>query len=108
MLKISSLTGNVNRNHLFEIFENYGKVEKVNLAEKKVKEGNLKRGHAYVKMEHKEDAAMAEKCMNGGWVDGNQVRVKMVEAKRQKRRRKHRSRSGRRSRRSRSSSSSSS
>ena len=102
VIKISSLTGNVNRNHLFEIFENYGKVEKVSLAEKKVKEGILKRGHAYIKMEHREDAAVAKKCMNGGWIDGNQVRVKIFQEKKHKRRRKYGSRSHRRSRRSRS------
>ena len=99
VIKISSLTGNVNRNHLFE---NYGKVEKVSLAEKKVKEGILKRGHAYIKMEHREDAAVAKKCMNGGWIDGNQVRVKIFQEKKHKRRRKYGSRSHRRSRRSRS------
>lgn len=93
LLKVSNLTGNINRNHLYEIFENYGDIKSVKLSEKKVTEGKLKRGHAYVKMVHKEDASMAKKCMNGGWIDGNIVGVSMVDLRKDKRRYRRRSRS---------------
>jgi RNA recognition motif-containing protein len=100
LLKVSNLTGNVNRNHLFEIFENYGVIKSVKLAEKQVHEGKLKRGYAYIKMVHREDASMARRCMDGGWIDGNIIGVSMVETKKHKRRYRPRSRSDRRSKRS--------
>ena len=66
VLKVTNLTGNVNRNHLYEIFENYGDIKSVELAEKQGKEGKLKRGYAYVEMVHRDDAGNAKRSMDGG------------------------------------------
>ena len=66
MLRVTNLTGNVNRNHLYEIFENYGDIKSVEIAERQGKEGKLKRGHAYVEMVHRDDASNAKRAMDGG------------------------------------------
>ena len=93
IIKVSNLTGNVNRNHLYEIFENYGVVKSVELAEKQGKEGKLKRGYAYVEMVHRGEAASAKSSMDGGWIDGNIIGVALVDRSKKKRRYRKRSRS---------------
>jgi RNA recognition motif-containing protein len=87
------LTGNVNRNHLYEIFENYGDVKSVELAERQGKEGKLKRGYAYIEMLHRDDAGNAKKAMDGGWIDGNIIGVAMVDTTKKSNRYRNRSRS---------------
>ncbi|CAG9334448.1 unnamed protein product [Blepharisma stoltei] len=86
VLRVTNLTGNVNRNHLYEIFENYGEVKTVELAEKEGKEGRLKRGYAYVDMVSGKDALAAKKAMDGGWIDGNVIGVSIVDEYRGRRR----------------------
>lgn len=87
LLRVTNLTGNVNRNHLYEIFENYGEVKSVELALKDGKEGKLKRGYAYVNMISSRDASTAKKSMDGGWIDGNIIGVAIVQEPRRSRQR---------------------
>lgn len=93
VLRVTNLTGNVNRNHLYEIFENYGDVKSVELAERQGKEGKLKRGYAYIEMLHRDDAGNAKKAMDGGWIDGNIIGVAMVDTTKKSNRYRNRSRS---------------
>lgn len=99
VLRVTNLTGNVNRNHLYEIFENYGIIKSVDLAEKQGKEGKLKRGYAYVEMSHRADAGNAKKAMDGGWIDGNIIGVTFYQTSKRERRYDRRSRSPHRRRR---------
>ena len=81
LLRVRNLTGNVNRNHLFEIFENFGEVRAVDLPEEEAKYGLVKRNFATVEMTCEREAYAAKKCMDRGWVDGNVVRVDFVDRK---------------------------
>lgn len=74
-LKVSNLTGNVHEGHLLEIFADYGKVNKAEVAVKQCKDGKLKRGFGYVEFEYWDAAEDALECMNGGQIDGNRVTV---------------------------------
>lgn len=93
VLRVSPLTPNVNRNHLYEIFENYGEVKTVSLAEKEGKFGVVKKGFAFVEMERGSAAQDAKECMDRGWIDGRLVAVSFVGRRKRK---NNRSRSSRR------------
>ena len=65
VLKVSNLSSKVNRNHLYEIFENWGEVRKV----------SLNQGKAYVEFHRTSQAAKALKGMHKGQIDGKTVYV---------------------------------
>lgn len=65
-LVVNNLTGNVNENHLQEIFGTFGDINNVDLLTKECKFGELKRGIAYIDFEYASDADEAEIYMNGG------------------------------------------
>ena len=89
---------------MYEIFENYGDIKSVDIAEKQGAQGKLKRGYAHVEMMHREDAGNAKRAMDGGWIDGNIIGVALVDCSRRPTRYRNRSRSPYRSRRRRSTS----
>lgn len=73
-LYIGRLTRNVNTDHLYEIFGNFGKVVSVDMPMDRVQH-HLNRGFAYVEFENTEEAARAIKFMDGGQIDGHEVSV---------------------------------
>ena len=75
---ISKVTRNVNKAHVEEIFLNYGKVKSVDLP---VSNG-ISRGIAYVDYDTPQEAEDALKYMNGGWIDGQEVSVQLVQPQR--------------------------
>ena len=75
---ISKITRNVNKSHMEEIFLNYGKVKLVDLP----LSNGISRGIAYVDYETPEEAEDALKYMNGGWIDGQEVSVQLVQPQR--------------------------
>jgi len=72
---VSKLTRNVNKGHVEEIFSNYGKVRSVDLPSI----NSIPRGLAYVDYETSVEAEDALKYMNGGWIDGQEVSVQLVQ-----------------------------
>lgn len=72
---VSKLTRNVNKGHVEEIFSNYGKVRSVDVPHV----NSISRGLAYVDYETSEEAEDALKYMNGGWIDGQEVSVQLVQ-----------------------------
>lgn len=75
---VSKLTRNVNKGHLEEIFSNYGKVKSVDLP----LSNGISRGIAYVDYHTPEEAEDGLKYMNGGWIDGQEVSVQLVQPQR--------------------------
>lgn len=75
---VSKLTRNVNKGHVEEIFSNYGKVKSVDLP----LSNGISRGIAYVDYDTPEEAEDALKYMNGGWIDGQEVSVQLVQPQR--------------------------
>lgn len=75
LLKVSNLTGNVNKKHLVEIFGTWGTVKNVQIAEREGRAGVLKRGYAYIEFDRPEEAAEAARHMDLGQIDGNTVSV---------------------------------
>jgi len=72
---VSKLTRNVNKGHVEEIFSNYGKVRSVDVPHV----NSISRGLAYVDYENSGEAEDALKYMNGGWIDGQEVSVQLVQ-----------------------------
>lgn len=66
------LTRNVQAEHIQEIFGIYGTVKHVELAMDKAV--NLPRGFAYVEFSKRSEAEEAQRLMDGGQLDGNQLR----------------------------------
>ena len=75
---VSKLTRNVNRGHVEEIFANYGKIKTADLP----LSNGISRGLAYVDYETPQEAEDALKYMNGGWIDGQEVSVQLVQPQR--------------------------
>ena len=75
LLKVTNLTGNVNKKHLVEIFSTWGTVKNVQIAEREGRAGVLKRGYAYIEFDRHDEAAEAASHMNLGQIDGNTVSV---------------------------------
>lgn len=59
--------------HVKEIFSNFGHVKHVEIAIDKTV--NLPRGFAYVEYESREDAEKALDYMDGGQIDGSEIRL---------------------------------
>ena len=59
--------------HVKEIFSNFGNVKHVEIAIDKTV--NLPRGFAYVEYENREDAEKAVDYMDGGQIDGSEIRL---------------------------------
>ncbi|KRY76421.1 RNA-binding protein with serine-rich domain 1 [Trichinella pseudospiralis] len=88
-LRVGNLTKNVtkcvgrmpvgiNIDHVFEIFSVYGPLKSVDMPLGKF---NINRGFAFVQYESGEDAEKAQKHMDGGQIDGNDVSVVPAVAK---------------------------
>ncbi|KRY12566.1 RNA-binding protein with serine-rich domain 1-A, partial [Trichinella patagoniensis] len=77
-LRVGNLTKNVTKDHVFEIFSVYGPLKSVDMPLGKF---NINRGFAFVQYESGEDAEKAQKHMDGGQIDGNDVSVVPAVAK---------------------------
>lgn len=75
-LHVGHLTRNVQAEHIHEVFSTYGTVKHVELAMDKAV--NLPRGFAYVEFSKRSEAEEAQKLMDGGQLDGNQLSVAFV------------------------------
>lgn len=75
-LHIGNLTRNINKDHILEIFSVYGRIRSIDLPLDT--KNYLPRGYAYVEFDHKDDAKVALRHMNGGWIDGQEVTAKEV------------------------------
>jgi len=71
-LHVGHLTRNVQAEHIQEIFSTFGTVKHVELAMDKAV--NLPRGFAYVEFSKRSEAEDAQRLMDGGQLDGNQLR----------------------------------
>ena len=71
-LHVGHLTRNVQQEHIHEIFSTFGTVKHVELAMDKAV--NLPRGFAYVEFSKRSEAEEAQRLMDGGQLDGNQLR----------------------------------
>lgn len=71
-LHVGHLTRNVQSEHIHEIFSTFGTVKHVELAMDKAV--NLPRGFAYVEFSKRSEAEEAQRLMDGGQLDGNQLR----------------------------------
>lgn len=71
-IHIGRLTRNVNREHLIEIFSNFGEVAKVELPMER-NYGSISRGYCYISYKTQEEAENAMKHMDGGQIDGQEV-----------------------------------
>jgi len=69
---VGHLTRNVQAEHIQEIFSTFGTVKHVELAMDKAV--NLPRGFAYVEFSKRSEAEDAQRLMDGGQLDGNQLR----------------------------------
>ena len=75
-LHVTKLSRTVLPAHLREIFGCYGEVTSVEVpADRRV---GLPKGYAYVTFRHAKDADTAMECMNGGQVDGADIKVAHV------------------------------
>lgn len=84
-LIVKHLTGNVNKAHLLEIFGQYGALKSAEVAIKECRDGALKRGFGFVEYEERADAEDAVKFMDGGQIDGAEIRVEFVRRMRRRR-----------------------
>lgn len=75
-LHVGHLTRNVQAEHIQEIFSMFGTVKHVELAMDKAV--NLPRGFAYVEFSKRSEAEDAQRLMDGGQLDGNQLSVAFV------------------------------
>lgn len=75
-LHVGHLTRNVQQEHIHEIFGTFGTVKHVELAMDKAV--NLPRGFAYVEFAKRAEAEEAQRLMDGGQLDGNQLRQAQV------------------------------
>lgn len=66
------MTRNVNKEHLTEIFANFGTVQQVDLPLDR-NHGRLNKGYCYVQYATQEEAENAMKHMDGGQIDGQEV-----------------------------------
>ena len=71
-MHVGHLTRNVQAEHIQEIFSTFGTVKHVELAMDKAV--NLPRGFAYVEFSKRSEAEDAQRLMDGGQLDGNQLR----------------------------------
>ena len=74
---VENLTSNVNENHLQEIFSIYGKVIKILKNQTSINFG--KQNTSLVEFEKIKDAEFAQKCMDGGQIDGLKIKVKYLD-----------------------------
>ena len=83
-IHVGNLTRNVNKEHIIEIFFVYGKVRHVEIP---VNRSNFfQRPHAYIEFENASEAEKAVKHMDGGWIDGQEVKTKLVLPMKERRR----------------------
>ncbi|KAK4048375.1 COPII coat Sec23p-Sfb3p heterodimer component [Microbotryomycetes sp. JL221] len=76
-IKVGRLTKNVTIKHLDEIFGAYGKIVDIDLPI--LKALGTHKGTAWIEFSKALDAEKAEDCMDGGFIDGEEVTVKLVE-----------------------------
>jgi len=74
---VGRLSRNVNKDHINEIFCNYGVIKSVELPNDFV-HPFLSRGFAYVEFEKPEEAEKAIKYMDGGQIDGQVINVSIA------------------------------
>ncbi|EDV27742.1 uncharacterized protein TRIADDRAFT_9217, partial [Trichoplax adhaerens] len=72
-IHLGRLTRNATKDHVQEIFSNYGKVKNVDVPTDRA--NGLPRGFAYIEFENGKSAENAIKYMNGGQIDGQAVTV---------------------------------
>ncbi|KAK4053375.1 COPII coat Sec23p-Sfb3p heterodimer component [Microbotryomycetes sp. JL201] len=74
-IKVARLTKNVTLQHLDEIFGAYGKIIDIDLPV--VKALGTHKGVAWIEFSKVADAEKAEDCMDGGFIDGEEVTVRL-------------------------------
>uniref|UniRef100_A0A0N4Z9B8 RRM domain-containing protein n=1 Tax=Parastrongyloides trichosuri TaxID=131310 RepID=A0A0N4Z9B8_PARTI len=74
-LVIRDITQNVTKEHIKEIFDNYGSVTHIDMVPPTRYEGTAHRGYCFIEYDDPEDAQKAVKYMNNGWLDGRKIRV---------------------------------
>ena len=74
---MNKLTRNVRKEHLHEIFSNFGRVLTVEVPANSV-HPEFPKGYAYVEFAEKSDAESAVREMDGGQVDGQVIRCECV------------------------------
>lgn len=74
---VGRLSRNVKKEHVQEIFANFGTIKHVELPPNMIHQ-HLTRGFAYVEYEKAEEAEKAIKYMNGGQVDGQKIYVSVA------------------------------
>jgi len=76
ILNVSQLTRNTNEEHLREIFGIFGRLKNVSVAIDKAV--MLPKGYAYVEFENRQNAEEAQRCLNGGQLDGRHIKVDFI------------------------------
>ncbi|CAK9291300.1 unnamed protein product, partial [Gordionus sp. m RMFG-2023] len=76
-IHVGRLTRHVTRDHLKEIFGTYGRIKTIDMPMDR-NHFVYSRGFAYIDYESSEEAAKAQKFMNGGQIDGQEVIVAFV------------------------------
>ena len=74
---VEQLTLNVDSEHLCEVFSSFGSVERASVIFDETT--GLSKGFGFVEFQESVDAANCVVFMNGGVLDGNSLRVSLVE-----------------------------
>eukprot|EP00667_Euglena_gracilis_P025484 EG_transcript_29944 len=77
-IHVGNLTPNVTKDHLLEIFGEYGKIKKVDRPSNKGMEGHSLKEFAYIEFARGEDADNAVAHMSSGWIDGKMITCEPV------------------------------
>lgn len=76
-IHVGRLTRNITKDHVIEIFSNYGEIKVVDFPTDRFHPQNG-RGFCYIEYLNSEDAENAMKHMDGGQVDGTEVAVSLL------------------------------
>ena len=76
---VYNISPNVKENHIKEIFSNYGEIKGVYIPKKGKR--NLKENYAFIEFIKKENAEEAQLYMDGGQIDGKEVKVEILNPK---------------------------
>ena len=76
---VYNISPNVTENHIKEIFSYYGEIKGVYIPKKGKR--NLKENYAFIEFIKKENAEEAQLYMDGGQIDGKEVKVEILNPK---------------------------
>ena len=76
---VYNISPNVTEKHIKEIFSNYGEIKGVYIPKKGKR--NLKENYAFIEFIKKENAEEAQLYMDGGQIDGKEVKVEILNPK---------------------------